>query len=495
MPPPRPILALIAAALLTGLGVLAGCTGPARDGVDVVVIGDPHELDTTAGTRFGLPGALVRGATRQGLVRLDETGDLLPGLAERWIVTDDGLSYIFRIRSLELPDGERLNARAVQQSLTRTIRGLKGTTLGLDLSKVRDIRAMTTRVIEVRLNSPMPGLLQLLAQPELGVALPGLPSGPMTMQRDGADAVLTVLPPQARGLPADPEWGEGVQSVRLSVTGAQAALDGFSQGRFEMVLGGTLADLPLVDIGPLSRGTVRLDSALGLFGLDVMNDSGFLQDARNREALAMSLDRAALIEPFNLAGWAPTTRVVAPGLPDDPGLISERWADMDMDARRAEAARRIARWKGENGGALTLSVYLPQGPGSDTLFAGLAEQWGQTGVALTRAERPKDADLAQRDRVARFPGTRWFLNQFNCTVTPAICSPDVDFLVGLAVAAQTIAERQGYLAEAERALANDNIFIPLGEPIRWSLVRSGVQGFAENPWSIHPLFPLARSPI
>ena len=41
----------------------------------------------------------------------------------------------------------------------------------------------------------------------------------------------------------------------------------------------------------------------------------------------------------------------------------------------------------------------------------------------------------------------------------------------------------------------ENVFIPLGAPIRWSLVRGGLEGFDENAWAIHPLFALSQRPI
>ena len=485
-----------ATALLPLLLALTAC-GRAGDGaVEVAVIGEPSEL-FASGNRLAPPGELARAATAQGLVRLDEAGQLVPGVAERWIVTDDGMSYIFRIREMDLASGKRLDARSVQQALGGAIRGLRGTSLGLDLAQVRDVRAMTGRVIEIRLTSPMPGFLQLLAQPELGIAIAGTPAGPMIMARAGpAEAALTVLPPEARGLPAQPDWAEDVRTIRLAAGNATAVTSAFSDGRYAVVLGGTLANLPLAPVGPLSRGTVRLDSALGLFGLDVRNARGFLAEAANREALAMALDRAALIQPFNIAGWVATTRVVAPGLPDDPGLVGERWPSVETAARRAVAASRVARWRAANGGATpVLSLALPPGPGSDTLFVGLAGQYREIGVVLARADREKDADLVLRDRVARYAGARWFLNQFNCRVSAAICSEDVDFLVGLAVAARDPAAQAGYLADAENALAAHNAFIPIGAPIRWSLVRSGVVGFAENAWANHPLFPLTRAPI
>lgn len=491
--------ALVLLPLLVSLLLgLVACGRTSDGGVDVAVIGEPADL-LASGNRLAPPGELVRAATAQGLVRLDEVGQLVPGIAERWIVTEDGESYIFRIREMELADGKRLDARSVQQSLARVMAGLAGTTLGLDLAQVRDVRAMTGRVIEIRLKSPMPGFLQLLAQPEMGIAIAGTPAGPMALGRAGpgpGHALLTALPPEARGLPAQPDWAEGLRTIHLTATSARAVTKAFKEGRFNVVLGGTLATLPLVDVGPLSRGTVRLDSALGLFGLDVRHARGFLAEPANREALALALDRAELIAPFNIAGWTATTRMVAPDLPDDPGLTGERWQGIDLADRRAVAGGRVARWRAANDGATpVLSLALPEGPGSDTLFAGLAKQYRAIGIVLARADDARQADLALRDRVARYGGARWFLNQFHCGLGAAICSEDVDALVALAVAARDPVAQANYLADAENALAAYNAFIPIGAPIRWSLVRSGVVGFAENPWAIHPLFPLTRAPI
>lgn len=481
--------------ILSLLLALTSCSRAGDGAVAVVVLGDPADL-TVTGVRLPPPAELVRAATMQGLVRLDESGQLVPGLAERWIVTADGLSYIFRIREFELAAGEKVTARTVQRSITSAMAKLKGTTLGLDLAQVRDVRAMTSRVIEIRLKSPMPGFLQLLAQPELGIAIGDNPTGPLARASGkGSALVLTAIPPEARGLPIQPDWLESVREVRVTATDPRAAMRAFSDGEAALVLGGTLATLPLVDVGPLSRGTVRLDSTLGLLGLDVLNAKGFLAEATNREALAMALDRAELIKPFNIAGWKPTTRVVSPGLPDDTGQVGERWAEQDLETRRAIAARRVSAWKAGNGGRLELRLAMPDGPGSDTLFSGLANQYATIGVALVRAKSAKSADLALRDRVARFAGARWFLNQFHCEMSAAICSEDVDFLVQMAVQAQTPQEQANYLVDAENALAAYNAYIPLGTPIRWSLVRSGVLGFAENPWAVHPLFPLTRAPM
>lgn len=474
---------------------LAACSNTADDGVvDVAFISEAAEIETD-GVRLDYAGQHVRAALSTGLVRTDARGQVVPGVAERWIVTDDGASYIFRINEFDLPDGTRLTAQEVRSALQRRLRQLRGTSLGLDLAKIRDIRAMTGRVVEIRLVSPMPDFLQLLAQPEMGIDLDRQSAGLMTSADGDGALLLAPLAPERRGLPEQPGWVDQVHALRVEAVGPQAATEGFSQGRYDLVLGGRLATLPLASAGPLSRGNVRLDAAIGLLGLDVRRPQGFLSESANREALAMAIDRPGLIQPFNVGGWLPSTRIVPTGLWSAPDAPQERWPTASLDQRRSEARQRVAQWRAASGQGPQISVYLSEGPGSQILYEALVDDFAAIGVTTARAETPGAADIVLRDRVARYASARWFLNQFACEVRRAQCSEDADYLVSLALEARDASEEASYLLEAENTLLASNLYIPLGAPVRWSLVRADIEAFSENPWAIHPLFPLSRAPI
>ena len=481
--------------LLLCITPLTACSRDADDGVvDVAFIGDAAAL-YGSGAELPAGAGLLREAQRQGLVRLNASGEVVPALAERWIVTDDGTSYIFRINEFDLADDRRLSAQTVAQALRDAVAATQGTSLGLDLAKIRDIRAMTGRVIEIRLVSPMPGFLQLLAQPELGISLQNAHTGPMSAQIEEGTARLDAIAPELRGLAPQPDWNAETRAVRIRPLEARAAAQAFEAGAVDLLLGGRIETLPLAITGALSRGTVRLDSTVGLFGLDVRRPQGFLATPENREAIAMAIDRPALAEAFNLGGWTATTRLVAEGLPGDNQSVGERWAGQTIDQRRSLAAQRVRSFQTEATGPMALSIALPDGPGSQLLFTALAQDLRTIGIALVMTPRAQDADLVLRDRVARYAGSRWFLNQFNCTVARPVCSEDADYLVELSLASASPDEEASYLAEAEQTLTATNLFIPLGSPVRWSQVRAGIDGFAENIWAHHPLFPLSRAPI
>jgi ABC-type oligopeptide transport system substrate-binding subunit len=482
---PRP-LAILAALILPFTVALSAC-GSKDDGeaLQVAFIG-PSDSLFARGLRLPAPAQQLRAATAEGLVALNAQGEVVPALAERWIVTEDGLSYIFRLRNSDWRDGRPIAAEEVRDQLKRTLRSLSGTSLGLDFAPVSEVRAMTGRVIEVRLSSPMPDFLQLLAQPELGVLHKGVGAGPMTLQRDGAVAQLALLPPEARGLPTREDWREGTRALAVRALPAEKAVAAFRNGQVDLVLDGRLADLPRADTGPLSRGTVRLDAAQGLMGLRVVRADGLLADPRRREALAMAIDRETLLAPFNVAGWTPSSRLVPSAV---AGNAPERWAGLTIEQRRGEARRRIAGFANAS-----VRVSLPAGPGSDLLFGQLAESWSQIGVTAVRARDGEPADLEFFDALARTGGRPWYLNQFACTVRRTLCSPEADELVRDAAAQSDPVARLTMLAEAEERVSAMENFIPLGAPVRWSLVRGDIDGFAENRWALHPLLPLALGP-
>ncbi|MXO70892.1 ABC transporter substrate-binding protein [Alteraurantiacibacter buctensis] len=469
---------------------LAGCSGGDDGSFDVVFMEDEAVL-TDSGVRLS-PGAQhVRAATRAGLVAINAQGEVVPALADRWNVIENGSIFVFRLRDGTWPNGEELTAPSVRDALQRAIRSLRGTSLGLDLVPVDEVRAMAGRVVEVRLASPMPDLLQVLGQPELGLVHGEGETGPMVLERDGENILLTMRPPAERGLPDSEDWRDYVREVRVTGLEPAQAIERFDDGDVEVVLGGRLGSLPLADLGPLSRGTVRLDPAIGLFGLRARRERGALATPELREALAMAIDRPALASAFNVGGWVPSTRVVAPDLPADPGMVAERWQGSSVEDLRRVAAGRLAGLTGQD---KRLTLAIGDAPGEQLLLRELARQFATVGITLVQARSSEGADMVLVDRVARYASPRWFLNQFNCILDDGLCSLEADRLASRALDERDSALRARLMGEAEAALTRANVYIPFGPPLRWSLVRGEVDGFAPNLWAFHPLPDMAVIP-
>lgn len=505
-------LTLQVVVVLVGLS-LASCNASDNSVIAVAVVaeaGDSFEDEA----RLAPPDRLVRAATVEGLVAFDAAGRVVPALADRWIVTDDGQSYIFRLREGNWANGDPLTADSARRAIRAALKRLGDTALALDLGGIEEVRTMAGRVIEIRLSRPMPYLLQLLAQPELGLIHDGQGAGPMRIARMDKVAQLTPIEPSRLGLPAVAKWSERTRQVRLHTLPGPDAIAAFNEGQVDLVLGGRIQDFTLTRSVGILRGTIQLDPVIGLFGLQVMSDRGFLAEAANREALAMAIDRPALIAPFGVGGWSPTSRVITPSLDGDLGTIGERWSGQALEERRRLAAARVRAWRadarqdrvdatasatasaGATGGpvAVAVKVWLPEGKGSQLLFDRLLADFGTIGVRLEKASSVKDADLALVDDVASYPRATWFLHRLSCRAGRGLCSEEADARVAEASRNASPAERAALLTEAEAELTAANVFIPFGTPIRWSLVRGSVDGFATNAWGWHPLMPLSWLP-
>src|SRR3954462_8109357 len=166
-------LALAAAAVIPG-----SCRQQPAGAVSVTVIGGEPKLRDPALGPLSAPEAVLVGNVAQGLVSFDSGGNIVGGLAERWNVSDDGMSYIFRIASKNWPAGSKITAQQIARLLKRQLADRSHNPLKDSVGAIDDIVAMTDRVIEIRLLAPRPNLLSVLAQPEFAVLRDRYGSGP-----------------------------------------------------------------------------------------------------------------------------------------------------------------------------------------------------------------------------------------------------------------------------------------------------------------------------
>ncbi|MBI2256228.1 MAG: ABC transporter substrate-binding protein [Proteobacteria bacterium] len=99
------------------------------------------------------------------LVRVDKTGTKLePGIAESWQISDDGLTYTFKIRDEKFSDGSAVTAKDAAFSLTR-IRDNPGSLWADSYKVIKTAEAKDGRTLVVTLNQPAAPFLASLAMP------------------------------------------------------------------------------------------------------------------------------------------------------------------------------------------------------------------------------------------------------------------------------------------------------------------------------------------
>ncbi len=484
------LLAITAALLLTGCGRSDG-----EDEIIVSVIGPETRLRDPLN---GLPrrsDATLLGAVAQGLVRIDAAGQIEPGVAIRWAISDDGLYYTFRL------DHERADADQIAARLRRLIRRYRNEPVGAGLDAVREVVAVTPEVIEIRLSAPRTELMTMLAGPAFALLIDGKGTGPLTI--DGAVRRLTRLRPLPLRVGTDAEALKATESRRILLRGERVglAVARFVNGQATLVTGGGFDDFVYTRLAKIPAHNIQIDSATGLFGFRVAGTSPAVLATEVRQALAMALDREAIGTALGIQGWRPVQGILPPGLTDVAEPSRPFWAraidnvsGSDARARisRTETARRIIDiWRAQNGvdDRITLRIAMPTGPGSAILFATVRRQWRAIGVEARRVYPRDEADLRLIDEVAPLDQADWFLGHFLCS-RGAPCSKDVDQAFHAARAATDPSEHARLIAETEAKLAAIGPFIPIAQPVRWSLAAPDLRGFQPNSRAAHPLAPM-----
>ena len=481
-----PFRRLAVLGLLAAVAATPACRERSEGAVKVVVVGGkPKLVDPSTGPLSPSDAVLVS-SIAQGLVRFDEGGDIVAGLAERWNVSDDGLSYIFRIASTNWSSGRKVTAQQVARVLKRSISASSKNPLKDALGAVDDIVAMTDRVIEIRLKAPRPNLLALLAQPEFAIIRSGYGSGPFTIdERNSRADELRLVWDKA----SPDEETSRRDEVLLSGLPAQRAVQAFAAGDADLVLGGTFTDLPYARAVELPRNSVQFDPASGLFGLVPARAEGPLTEPGVRRLLNAAINRDALVAALRVPGLVARTTVLEPGLDGVPSQAQPVWFNVPLaDRRRALIAEANRQFGAEKP---TIRLFLANGPGADRLFTRLAADWGVLGVKVERARRLDTADLKLVDLVAPSTSPAWFLREFRCGKVP-ICDKETDQLLDAARETSVPAQRYALLAQAAARIDDSHVFMPLTAPIRWSLVSRRIQSFAGNRYARHTLTDLEQ---
>ena len=464
------------------IALAAGCNRvPSSGPIDVSVIG-PALTGAAAGGRdvASAPAAALIGATGQGLLRFDAAGQVVPGLARRWNVSDSGRSLLFRLGD----DDPR--AGAVAGRLRAAIAPASTNPLKPLLGAVGQVDAVTPQVVDIELGAPRPNILPLFAQPALAMPRAGRGTGgPFDLVRlAGGVATLRLRPDPAH----DPDEAAPVPLVvRLRGEGAGRAIARFAAGRAALVTGGRFADLAVARAAAVAAGTLRFDPVPGLFGLAFAGtDTGLTADPGRRAALALAVDRRRIGRALGVPGWAPATAIVPPGTPEIEQPAQPGWAGVTLADRQAHARALLAAWRAAGHPTPPLRVAMPAGPGARLLFALIAADWRAIGVPARAVGMDEPADLRLVDEVAPADTAAFYLRSFACD-RGVPCTAIGDRVLIAARTTPSLAERGLLLTRADALIAATTPFVALGGPIRWSLVAPALDRYRDSPRAIHPL--------
>ncbi len=374
--------------LLHALGAtLAPLTLPAlaqSRGKDAVVIGmtlEPPGLDPTVGAASAIA-EIVHYNVFETLTRITPEGQPGPGLALRWELTPDQRTYTFQLRrGVRFHNGEPFTAAAVKFSFERAAGESSTNKDKRVFANIAQIGTPEPDVLVLTLRQPEPDFLFLLGQATAAIVEPRSAAG-------NAQQPVGTGPYQLAG------WVRGA-SLQLK------AFEGYAQRGLPMppIRRATfrfIAD-PAAQVAALLSGDVdafpRVAAARSLeqfkrqpqrFQLIIAGSRAKtllamnhrrkpLDDVRVRRALAMALDRQALITAAADGYGLPIGSHYVPGAPGYVDLTA-------VNAHDPARARALLKEAGVTG--LSLSLKLPPAPYARQGGELVAAQLAQVGVQV-----------------------------------------------------------------------------------------------------------------
>ncbi|SDR22362.1 peptide/nickel transport system substrate-binding protein [Rhizobiales bacterium GAS191] len=131
--------------------------------LQIAVDSSPAGLDPHIITAFS-SAVIVNGTIYEGLTAIDKDLRIVPSLAESWTVSQDGLSYSFKLRSgVTFHNGAPMTSEDVAASFRRVQSKEIGSPLASRLAALDTVTAVDPLTVEVKLKEPSAPLLAGLA--------------------------------------------------------------------------------------------------------------------------------------------------------------------------------------------------------------------------------------------------------------------------------------------------------------------------------------------
>ena len=166
----------IAMAAAMALTTLTACAPPSAEGsgegekvLRFTTTTEPTSLDPQLGSGTWITN--VTGAIFEGLVRR-YNGEILPGLAESWEISEDNLTYTFHLRDASWSDGEPITAQDFVDSWNLLIERATPMAQFSDYFTVdgkANAKAIDDKTLEVTLNYPVPFMMEVFAMSAMTV--------------------------------------------------------------------------------------------------------------------------------------------------------------------------------------------------------------------------------------------------------------------------------------------------------------------------------------
>jgi len=504
---------------------------------------NPQTIDPRVST--GLPEAHVEIALFEGLMRLDEAGNAIPGAAERYETSADGTVVTFYLRDgLKWSNGDPLTAEDFVWSWKSTLDPLLASEYAYQLYYIKGAEEMNTftsdpkwenasdeeikaeferlaenfgakaiddKTIEVTLEAPAPYFLSLTAfhtyypvhRPSVEANPDGWFRNAETTIGNGPFKMVSWTDKDKVVVEKNPNYW-GVNEVKLDkiefylIENESTVTTMFENGELDIVESG-------VNTAELDRlkkdypDELKILPDLGNYYYLLNVEKGPLSDKRVRQALAMSIDRNAIVTEITKAGQVPAYSLVPAGIPEGDGDFRENGGDyFTEDIAKAKQLLAEAGYP-DGQGFPKLTILYNTSEGHQRIAEAIQEMWKTNlgiEVDLTNQEwavyldsrNTGDYEIARAGWIGDYIDPMTFIDMW---VTDGgnndsnWSNAEYDKLVATAKKSGDQAVRMKAMHDAEKILMDEMPIIPIYHYTRVVMVSKNVEG-----WSMPLTSPL-----
>ncbi len=470
------LLGVSTAALMAGAAL-------AKDDLTIAIQLEPPHLDPTSAAAGAIDSVLYSNVF-EGLTRFMSDGSVVPGLAESWEISDDGLTYTFKLRSgVTFHDGTTMDAEDVKFSLDRIGAEESANAQKALYAAISEVNVIDPMTVEVKLSEPNGNMIFNLAWGDAVIVAPESienikqqPIGTGAFKFDSwtqGDKVELVR--------NDAYWGDAPALASATfkfISDPTAAFASVMAEDVDVFAGFPAPEnMPQFEADP--RFQVIVGSTEGETILSTNNKMPPFDNVKVRQALAHAIDRQAIIDGAMFGLGTPIGTHFAPHNP----------AYVDLTAQSAydpEKAKALLAEAGFADGFET-TLHLPPPSyarrGGEIIAAQLAEvgikaeitnvewaQWLETvfkgknfGLTIVSHTEPMDIGIyANPDYYFQYdnPAFQDLIGKLNATADPEM--------------------RNQMMAEAQQIIADDYVNGYLFQLALPTIAKAGVQGLWEN---------------
>ena len=475
------------------------------------------------------------------LLIINENNEAVPGQAESWTTSEDGLTWVFTMRDgLKWSDGSELNAKDFEYSFKRmanpnTAAPYAETCLGMidgfeEAAGFPDADGNPTvepnpDALNVKASDDGKTLTIVLGYPcsyfdKIAAFAAMSPVQKATVEANG-DAwctspdtyvcngpyMITEWTPSERiVLTKNPNYVGGWDSSKIvsdSITlllleDSSASFAAYNSGEAVMI-----KDVPTDEIPSLTKaedgGDFYVDTILGTYYVSLNLKRDAFKDAKVRKALSLAIDRDYVANTIMQGTYSTADSIVGPGIVDEKGNFHDNgnapYISADYEANLAEAKKLLAEAGYPNGEGYPTIEYSCNDAGYHVPLAEYLQQaWGDLGITLTiskmewssftAARRAGEYDVARNGWIMDYNDPSNMLDLFcsgNGNNDGKYSNPEFDAAIEASRVAD-VSEHFAQLHKAEDILMEDTGCLPIAYYNDYWLQSSSLKGIWHNPY-------------